>query len=172
MKKYGIALSPLFLCFLGCHEAQLKCKPEVGDYMVQVHINGEASSFEGRRIEVNGVLAKERIECIAKDNNGCIEYGVLPGYSLGFCTTDRETFLHKRLDLVVYEGETVVSTLSYERTKCLDSVDGNTPKGQDNHFFLTPEGIIKEDSTSHHICDGYPCGTMTCAEAREQLSPL
>jgi hypothetical protein len=175
--KKGFFFSLLMFLFLGCADSQgipdsqPKCRPkEYGDYIVHVQIDGEASSFEGRRIEINGVQLKERDACIARDSNGCSQYRAEPEYVLGFCTESEETFLQKPLDIVVYEGSSLISKLSYERTTCLNSAEEDLFKVQYNYLLLTPEGKIEEDN---HICDrNCGMGTVTCAEAREHLSPL
>jgi len=174
LKSHNIALCSMvfaMLLFMGC-DAQNKCggtkgEEPSGDYVVQVYIHGEASSFEGRRIEVNGVQAK-RMDCtLASDTEGCVAYSHQPEYGLDFCTEDKETFLRKPLEIVVYEGDRVVSTTSHERTECkkLSNI-------QDNRFVLTPEGTLKKDTyrDCDRICRNWEI--VSCAEARGYMPSL
>ncbi|MCL2011487.1 MAG: hypothetical protein FWG75_01685 [Cystobacterineae bacterium] len=172
MKRY--LYFPLFLLsflLLGC-DTQNKCgdsklAQQPGDYVVEVYIQGEVSSFEGRRIEVNGVQAK-RIDCTAGTGEGeCAAYSDKPEYGLSFCTEDKETFLHKPLKMVVYEGESVVSETSHERAECQKS-----SITQDNYFVLMPEGTLKKDASSRNCDRACLGGVAFCAEVQRHMPPL
>ncbi|MCL2625493.1 MAG: hypothetical protein FWD46_01575 [Cystobacterineae bacterium] len=176
MLKKGLwfPLLVLLLLLSGCPNTQCKGDAKcadfsIGNYTLQVDVNGETDSFKTFRIEINGVPLKERETCMAKDSHGCSAWGV--EHVVEFCTEDEETFLQKPLDIVVYQGNLEIHRFHHERASCPNSTE--EVKSERCYFLLTTEGKIEEDPAFKD--NGPYCGfgpTFVCADAQDRTSPL